>query len=230
MAEAESANSSGNTAGYGQQQPWDSASDFAVQDFHITQRLARLRTSIPVKILSVKAGGIAKYSTVSVLPMVKQIDGNNNLVSHGTVYNIPVMRLAGGDSMMVMDPSVGDLGFMGLCDRDISAFKASGNESPPGSLRRHSFSDGVYFGKIGGAAPNQYVLFDANGIKIVDRNGNQIVMKPGEIDTTTAIFKVIGEIRATGEITAGYGGGDSVTLQQHTHHPTDPTSPPIPGT
>jgi hypothetical protein len=238
--------------GYGQYGPNDSTSTFAQHDFHITQRLARVRTMTPVKVISVKAGGIAAYSTVVVQPQIKQMDGQGNVVSHGQVYNIPVIRWGGGDSSIIMDPVAGDMGWIGISDRDISSFKTSLSESAPGSRRRFSFSDAVYLGKIGGAAPAQYIIFDSTGVKIVDRNGNIIYMKAGEVDITApkvvfsgnvvvdgnlqlggSIQSVAGseytnDISTSGNVVAGAGGADSVGLTTHGHPGNN--EPPNPGT
>ncbi len=53
----------------------------------------------------------------------------------------------------------------------------------------------------------------------------KLVLTPGGIAIT-------GNVTVTGDVTAGFGGGDSVTLQGHTH--PDPeggdVGPPNPGT
>ena len=263
-----------DTGGYGQLTPSDSTSDFATDEFHIDQKLLRVRTNLPVIVKSVQAGGLSKYSTCSVQPLIKQIDGLGNATSHGEIFNIPVMRWGGGDSSIIMDPAVGDLGYVAICDRDISAFKSSQKESQPGSFRTFDFSDSLYLGKLGGSAPAQYILFDSNGIQIVDRNSNKITMKAGEIDiadnngnvvvmkageidftTAKAVFSGMvvidgalqlggpieavggstyaGALQTTGDVIAGAGGGDSVTLQNHLHTSASsgsPTSVPTAGT
>nr|WP_250135685.1 hypothetical protein [Escherichia coli] len=44
---------------------------------------------------------------------------------HEVIYNIPVWRLQGGGNAVIMPPHVGDIGFLAICDRDISAVKAT---------------------------------------------------------------------------------------------------------
>lgn len=221
---------------FGQQNTFHDASDFNVFSFIVRQALGRVRTGIPVKVKTIHGGGVGAPPTVDVLPLVNQIDGVGNKTAHGTIFGIPVLRLQGGISALIIDPAVDDIGWLSVADRDISAVKANkGKQSNPGSYRRHNLADGVYVGAIlNPANPTQYIQFTADGIKISDKNGNLIVLKSGEIDITatkvsiTGNLAVSGTITASGEITAGHGGADSVTLRQHVH--TGNNIPPTPGT
>jgi phage baseplate assembly protein gpV len=62
-----------------------------------------------------------------------------------------------------------------------------------------------------------------------------LTLPPGEQITfvaSTTLFS--GDVRVTGEATAGYGTGDQVTLQRHTHGGVQTgggtSGPPTPGT
>jgi hypothetical protein len=171
--------------GYGQMEPEDTVTPYNVTDFHIRQKLALVRTAIPVKVLAVSGGGAtATPATVAVQPLVNQLDGQGNAVPHGQVNGIPVLRLQAGGNAIVADPAVGDIGLMLCCDRDISSVKATGKQANPPSWRRHNFADGIYLGALFGAAPTGYVLLDQNGIKFVDANGNTIVLNASGISIT----------------------------------------------
>lgn len=235
------------TDAWGQQHTNDDASDYNADSFVIRQHLAETRTAVPVKVIAVHGGGVGKPPTVDVQVTVNMTDGQGNSSTHGTIFGIPVARLQGGANAVICDPIAGDYGYMLCADRDISAVKANaGAASNPGSFRRHNLADGVYIGAIlNSAAPSQYVQFLAEGIKVVDKDsntivtgsagialtdkfGNTIVMGSTGIEVNGVLFPASkNEIRASGEITAGYGGGDSVTLQQHTH---GGGPPPDPGT
>src|SRR6266436_8921388 len=114
-------------SGYSQQDPEDSASDWAARQFQITRTLARVRTMVLVKVTAIHggAGAIASPGTVTVQPLVKLIDGQGNSSSHGTINNIPVFRVGGGKNVVICDPLVGDIGWMAVADRDSSAVKAN---------------------------------------------------------------------------------------------------------
>lgn len=221
---------------FGQQSTYDDTSDHNAIAFLIRQTLGSVRTGIPVKVTAVHDGGLGPAPTVDVQPLVNQIDGIGNQTAHGKIFGIPVLRIQGGKNAIICDPAVDDIGWLSIADRDISAVKANkGKQSNPGSYRRHNLADGVYIGAIlNPADPTQYVQFTANGIKIADKNGNIVEMKSGEIDITatkvtiSGDLAVSGKITAAAEITAGFGGADSVTLTQHKHPGNN--LPPTPGT
>jgi hypothetical protein len=140
---------------------------------------------------------------VDVMPLVSQVDGNNNTQRHGVVYGLPYFRIQGGANAVICDPVVGDIGYVVVSDRDISSVKSnaakitgsanpsSSNQVTPGSSRRNDLADGVYVGGILNATPKQYIQFTATGITIADMNGNQIIMGPGSVN-------IIGVLQSNG--------------------------------
>jgi len=107
-------------------------------------------------VMSVTGGGVSSGPPiVGVQPMVNEIDGFGNPTPHGTINNVPVFRLGGGQSAFVVDPIVGDIGLLAIASSDISAVKVNKAPSNPGSFRKFSPSDAVYFGAILSAAPNK---------------------------------------------------------------------------
>lgn len=217
-----------STPYYGQQQLHDDTSDHNVTDFHIRQLLGRVRTGVPVIVKAVHGGGVDKPPTVDVQPAVNQIDGQGNKTAHGIINGVAVLRVQGGSWAIIADPQVGDVGYMLVADRDISALKANGGAvSNPGSYRRHNLSDGVYIGAMLAPMPTQYVEFTSTGITIKDKNGNTIVMGPAGINLNGLIIDASGNVTTPGSVQAGTGTGDSVTLQHHTH---SGGAQPTPGT
>lgn len=216
-----------DSPGYGQQQPSDSNSHFNAVAFLVRQMTARMMTMKLVQIVDVHSNGaVAAAGTVDVLPLVSQIDGNGNVSQQGTVFGIPWYRLQGGKNAVICDPQKGDIGYVDVSDRDISAVKTNRKASAPGSFRRFDIADGVYVGGLLNDAPDQYLVFTDTGIKLADKNGNVIEMKSGSIAFTTALLTV------NGRVVAGFGTVDQVELQTH-KHPTAATgapSPPTPGT
>ena len=216
------------TDGYfGQRGITDSTSETNAIDFMIRQALGEVRTSVPVKIIAVHGGGVGAAPTVDVQPIVTQIDGQGNQTPHGIIYGIPCTRNQGGGNAVINDPLVGDIGHVIVSERDMAATKTNeGAQSNPGSYRMHDLADGVYHGAmLNPANPTQAVQFTETGMKLFDKNGNVIEMKFGSIAIT-------GNLTVTGSITAGFGTGDAVTLQNHTHPttPPGPEAPPNPGT
>jgi hypothetical protein len=198
--------------GIGWMTPSDPSGEFNRTSFIISQQLAKLRTMVPVKVMAVlpqsgsgqaTQGAVAGAGYVQVQPMISMVDGGGNTTPHGTIYNIPYTRVYGGINAVICDPSVGDIGYMVVADRDISSWKTQvvGNQtqggaaasSPtaqgsgaitPGSNRRFNLADGIYIGGVLNATPKQYVTFQTTGITINDKNSNQIVMNQSGITIT----------------------------------------------
>jgi hypothetical protein len=176
------------SVGSGQQGPNDSSSEFNKICFVIRQMIAQLDTMKLVQVQAVHGGGgtIAAAGTVDVLPLVNQIDGSGVSTPLGKVYGIPWWRLQGGNGAVICDPAVDDIGYVVCADRDISNVKATQQQSNPGSFRKFNIADGIYTGGCLNGAPTQYVVFTAQGIKIVDLNGNMISMTSSGFTVTTA--------------------------------------------
>ena len=229
------------TDGYFGQLGFTDDSDLFHQiNFLIQQALSNVRTGVEVKVVAVHGGGVGPAPTVDVQPLVKQMDGLGNSSSHGTVYGLATTRIQGGTGALINDPKVGDVGHVIVSDRDTSSLRANnGAESNAGSFRRHDLADGVYHSAmLNPAMPTNYVQFlpsggfkiqdqfgnsivtGSSGIVITDCNGNILNFKSGSIAATTA------NLTSTGDMQAGFGGDDSVTLQNHNHGGI----PPVPGT
>jgi hypothetical protein len=132
---------------------------------------------------------------------------------------------------VVIDPQVGDIGPAGICDRDISSVKKNKGVANPGSRRKFSLSDGIYFGGILNKKPTCRVVIADQSISMTPDDGvTSVTVTPGFVD-------INGTLRTTGAIVAGYGGADQVGLQTHihtqlvdSHGDTEmPTNAPTPG-
>lgn len=128
-----------------------------------------------VRVVSVTSGGDDSVGLVDIIPLVTMLDGAGNVVQPTTIYNAPFARLQGGESAIVIDPAVGDLGIALFADRDISAVKKSKKSSPPGSLRRNSSSDAIYLGGLLNGTPSQY-------IKFINGGGGIEIKSPGNVN------------------------------------------------
>lgn len=239
----------GGQTGAGQQDPMVSNSDFTVTDFQILQRLSLIDTIKPVQVEAVHLGSGSPpvAGTVDVRLLLNQLDGSGNASPQGIVYGVPYVRLHGGKWQVVLDPAVGDIGFLACSDRDISALKnaITSGASPlvnPGSFRKLNVSDGIYVGGFGNKVPDATLwLKDDGTFVLTDKPGNVLQSSTGGFKATPAsggLFLVDGNLAATGEITRGYAGSDSVTLGSHTHEQANdshgdgeqPTNPPTAGT
>jgi hypothetical protein len=202
------------TFGYGFMYPNDQLGAFNPVAFIISQMLARVRTVTLGKVISVtNSGGIIPAGFVDVHPLVSMVDGRGNATPHGTVFKLPYFRLQSGANAVIMDPAVGDIGIMLICDRDVSSVEASQDTAPPPSMRMFNFSDGLFIGGIlGTATPTQYLAFTAGGIVV---GGNLVVngnLQLGGSIEAAAGGTYTGNIATSGNVTAG-----TVSLKTHIH-------------
>lgn len=181
--------------GYGQQDPGAATNDFNMTSFMVRQLIGRLDIMKLVKVMKVTPGegdgDVKKAGTVDVQPLVSQIDGNGNGTPHGTVYGIPWTRLQGGKNAIVIDPLEGDIGYVICADRDISAVKETGKVGPAPTRRQYNLSDGIYVGGVLNVAPEQYLQFTEDGVRLVDKTGNSVTMTADGITLKPAVGKSV---------------------------------------
>lgn len=187
--------------GTGYMQPSDTTNDFNAWNFVITRRLATVRTTVLVKVMAVRSQGeLALAGTIDVQPLVSMLDGANVATDHETIFNVPYIRIQGGANAIIMDPAVGDIGYMGVCDRDISNVKEKKGVATPGSFRRFDLADGVYLGGILNGLPENYFRFGENEIEVVSTTKIKLRAPTVEIEAST-LFHVTGESLITGNLT-----------------------------
>ncbi|WP_145484422.1 phage baseplate protein [Yersinia aldovae] len=156
--------------------------------------------------------GTAPNLVVDVLPMVADVRSSDRTIIQGSqIHNIPVWRLQRGNSAIVMNPVVGDIGLMAVCDVDISVARSARKESVPGSGRNHSQSDAIYLGGLLNGQPTQFIEFADGAINITSPNPVNItcskatVIAPDGIEFTTPLAHFSGDIKADGDITDNVG-------------------------
>ena len=179
-------------------QPFDVSSEQNRLHYVISKMLSQANFIELVVIISVDSNA----ETVTIKPLSKSVDGSGTSREAEEVYDIPYFRLQMGTSAVIMDPSVGDIGLMLVCDENIHNIKESKVASVPANGHRHSRADGIYLGGIGllNATPTEYIKFTGSGIKIV-----------GDVDLTGKLT-TSSTITAAGEIT-----GNGIKLSTHVH-------------
>lgn len=198
--------------------------EYARQRAISEQLITRLRTSYVGLVVAVSQNGdIAGIGTVDVKPLVAQLDAAGAVIPHATIHGIPYMRLHGGSNAVILDPQVGDIGIVSVCDRDISSVRTNMGEAPPGSLRKHDMSDSVYIATILAAnPPKQYVAFQADGIDIVSPGAIRLAARRIVLQASTEIGMTAGAgitnsapaIALDGEVSQGEGpNGGAATMK-----------------
>jgi hypothetical protein len=180
----------------------DTAHEYNALDFIVRQILGKTATATLVQVKSVtNHGDVSPVGYVDVVPMVHQVDGAGKTYPHGTIYQLPYLRIQGGANAVIIDPEVGDIGIAWFASHDISKVAANKAPSGPGSGRRFDMSDGLYAGGFLNGTPSQYVRFSSAGVEIktptLTINGN---------------VQVNGSLTSTGDVVA-----NGISLEHHTH-------------
>jgi hypothetical protein len=231
-----------NNLGYeGEADPTTGLGHFNALSFIAKQILSRAWTMTLAQVKSVtNSGEVKDTGSVSLQPLVNQVDGQGNATPHGTISNAIYFRYGGKDGAIICDPAVGDIGIMLSASSDISSVKANKAQANPGSSRRFDPADAIYLGAVLSAAPTQYVTFTSTGIKIADKNGNAIEFKEGGIFVIGNIV-VQGNLQLSGSIQDKDGGtyagniqtsadviAGNISLKNHHHQaPNGPTGPAL---
>jgi len=149
--------------------------------------------------------------TLTVISMLHGLTTDNAKIDNEPIYGVPYLRLQRGSSAVIMDPVVGDVGLMAVCDRDITNVKATKTDSVPNTKRTHSVSDAVYLTGIGSlnTDPDQYVKFNDGSIDIVS---------PNVVNITAPSVNVKGDVSVDGSITStGETTAIGIPLSTHVH-------------
>jgi hypothetical protein len=184
-------------------------------DFAVRSILNQTATTTLVQVKAVSGSTMTGFA-VDVQPMVSQVDGAGNAVPHGTIHAMPVWRVQGGISAVIVQPAVGDIGVAVFASSDISGVKRSGAPTTPGSARRYDWADGIYLGGLYGT-PTQTIVMDAAGVTITSAG-------TVTIDAPT--------LAVTGDITTGAGSTfNGKSFDNHTHSGvttgSDNSGPPV---
>lgn len=222
--------SASSTVPNGAIQPWSTWGEYNRIQFVVAQLLSRIQTLTLVKVIScTNNGGVSPVGTVNVQPCVNQIDSAGNPVPHTIIYNVPYLRLFGGNSgnAVILDPKAGDIGLCAFASRDVSQVASTQAPANPGSNRSYDFSDALYIGgMLNGGVPTQYVQFTDAGISIVSPTA--ITLQAPTINLKGNVVQINGTITAQTDVQAG---ASHISLVNHLHTsegPGDPTSPPLP--
>ena len=126
-------------------------------------------------------------NTLTVKPLLSALTMDDEAMERGVIYDVPYLQLRRGGSAVIMDPVVGDLGLIAVCDKDITNIKRTKTESVPDNFRAHSCSDAVYLTGIASlnSDPTQYIHFHDGGIDIfspfdVNVNGKVVTVNARE--------------------------------------------------
>lgn len=170
----------------GQQDFTTDSSQYNATDFQIQQALRKINTAEPVRVVSVQPGAVGPVGMVSVQPLVNLVTGTGDGMAQSTLYQLPYLRIQGGENAVIVDPKAGDIGLAVYAMRDTETVKANrdGKAANPGSARMYSKGDGFYLGGFLNGQPKRYVMVDDTGITLDDGQGGKLELKGGKLTIT----------------------------------------------
>lgn len=221
--------STDNNQYFGQTDPTSSLGNVNALYFAIWQQLEKLSTSMPVRIRSVSASGVAPVGLAELEILVSEVGGNGRTIPGAIIPNVPYMRYQGGNKAVIIDPEPGDIGIAVFSSRDISSVKRARAAAPPGSKRSYDCSDAMYIGGVLNKTPTHYIHFTDSGI---------LVHTPGEAKIEAATAVVTATTSATIDspgVSIGAGGqtlraliDERIVAAHNTHtHPSNGAVPSV---
>jgi len=119
-----------------------------------------------------------------VQPLIMVVTTEKQQISRAQIASVPVFQIGGGNFMLNFPIKKGDFGWIKANDRDISLFMQSMKESPPNTMRKKSFEDGVFFPQI----MRDFVINDedAENVVLQTLDGTQrIAIWPDKVKITS---------------------------------------------
>lgn len=171
-----------------------------MNEWVITRLMRTINTADLVKVLAVYPDTEA-VGFVDVQRLVQQQTTLGVVINNVPIYRLPYMRLQGGQSAVILDPVVGDLGVAVFAQRDITTAASTRTEGPAPTNRAYDSGDGLYLGGFLNAAPTQWLKFlpDAAGIE-VNTPGDLTIQTGGEL-----------QVQVGGNLTVSVAGTVTVT-------------------
>lgn len=194
------------------QTPESGTLDWNADAFHIRQILKQVHTGLPCQVVEVfplppgnaKANKDGVMGLVHVRPAVEQMDNQDppQCIKCSVIYNVPYFRYQAGICAVVIDPVVGDWGWIQFGERDISRWKNTKKIEIPPSKRMLTQSDGGYFPGVLNDPPKIWIRLREDGIHVEGKDQPVTVNTTGDATLNCANA----DINATGNITMDSGG------------------------
>ena len=174
-------------------------------------------------------GKVVQYDNAlqvaDIRPMVKRAvpvddEGGHIAEELPVIPSVPVCFPRGGGFFVSFPVTAGDTGLLVFCERDITAWRTTGENSDPGDLSMHDLSNAVFFPGLHTRAGH---LTDASG-------STMKLGKNGGLNVT--ITSVQAEVGGNTDSAALASKVDALiaAFNAHTHTsaaPASPTSPPV---
>lgn len=197
---------------------------------------AGLWTALPGIVQSFSAQAMTCVVQPAIQAQLRLPNGTFQLVTLKPLVDVPVIFPSGGGFTLTFPVKQGDECLVVFASRCIDGWWQSGGVQAPIEVRLHDLSDG--FALVGPRSQPRVLsaisttttqLRSDDGAAYVEIAGGHAVniVAPGGVTIT-------GNLHVTGAVIAGFGSGDQVGLQTHTHSGVQPgagsTGAPTAGT
>lgn len=147
-------------------------------DYIIDQKLLKLNTMIPGKVISVEG------QTATVEIAIKDISFTTGIVNKSLqLKNVPIIQMQYGSTAIITEPQAGDLGLLIFSKKDISDLKERKDSAPPGTLRTFDLSDAVFLpGLVPSKTPDTTITVSDGNIEINVKNKSKITVSDSQIE------------------------------------------------
>lgn len=174
--------------------------------FAMKKIMQQIDTMLPARVIAFDRD--ENRVRVEILISVVTTDGSQ--LARPQLQSLPVLVLGGGGFMINFPIQPNDLGWVLANDRDISLFLESYSQSPPNTARMKNFSDALFIPDvmrdfdISSGDASKMVIQSVDGLTKISVSETEIdIVAPVQVQVTTPLFHVIGNITATGTITPG---------------------------
>lgn len=160
----------------------------------------RVRGAEIVKVIANNGDG-----TIDVLPIVKNVDAEENAIEETPIFNVKYMEWQYGINAFQAEPAIGDIGLLVVCTKDTKNVKSG----IVGDLGTFELESGIYFGGIKGlnVPATQFIKMDESGITITTPKTITVNAEENVLVNVTGKASVIAP-----EINLGIEGGKAIAL------------------
>lgn len=157
-------------------------------------------------------------NVATVRPMVAVLTTAGQAVPRAQIAEVPVLALGGGGFAIHFPLRAGDLGWIEASDRDISLFMQGLDESPPNTLRLHSFEDARFIPDAlrqfdaGAVDEDAMAIQSEDGTVRVELSPSRLRLVAPEVVVEAASSTFNGDITVEGEATIG-----GIKFSTHVH-------------
>lgn len=188
-------------------------------------QLRELMVVLPVKV-SADYDPSAKPATVKLQPTIQmRRQKANGEVINQSLPEIPkaLVHFGGGGGFALTHPvKKGDEGLMLVSSRCLEGWMQRGDVQPQDHVRYHDLTDAVFLPGVR-SKPRALANVSSDTVQLRSEDGNSFI----ELGSSTVkikfgdggefIFHSDGKFTATGNVVAGQGTGDQISVQDHKH-------------